>query len=109
MTQPPLFTKGYDLVLEIYKTSQKFPHSQKHVLAQHIQAAAITFMSTVVQGVLQRRSDLGSQAALSLEQLRIFVRLGHDLTWISHGKYEDLVRRIDELGRMLGGWLKKQK
>jgi len=41
--------------------------------------------------------------------LRIYVRLGHDLEVIGIKKYEILCRQMDELGRMLGGWMKKSK
>jgi hypothetical protein len=46
------------------------------------------------------------EASGRLDALRITVRLSQRLGFLSNGGYEDLSRDIDEVGRMLGGWLK---
>ncbi len=46
------------------------------------------------------------QANLNLEKLRIFWRLVHDRQWISAQQLLFVSQKLDEIGRMLGGWLK---
>jgi hypothetical protein len=36
--------------------------------------------------------------------LRILLRLCNDMRYLDHKGYEHAARRIDEAGRMLGGW-----
>jgi len=41
-----------------------------------------------------------------LNRLRVLVRLSHELRVFSDGQYEEAARRMDEAGRLLGGWMK---
>ncbi len=44
---------------------------------------------------------------LLLEQLRVLWRLVHEHRWISQQQLVFVIGRIDEAGRMTGGWLKQ--
>ena len=44
-----------------------------------------------------------------LEVFRSFVRLSFQLKFVSMKKYEILSRKINEVGRLLGGWIKQNK
>jgi hypothetical protein len=46
------------------------------------------------------------QVNLKLEKLRFFFRLGFDLGLYKSSLYEDMIKKIDEIGRMTGAWLK---
>jgi hypothetical protein len=41
-----------------------------------------------------------------LNRLRVLARLCHELRLWSDGQYEEAARRMDEAGRILGGWMK---
>lgn len=45
----------------------------------------------------------------SVDMLRIFIRLAADTKVIDKKLYLSLQEQIDEIGRMLGGWLKTLK
>jgi hypothetical protein len=47
-------------------------------------------------------------ANLELEKLRFGIRLAKDLRHIDFGRYEYAARSIDEVGRLVGGWMKSQ-
>jgi hypothetical protein len=49
------------------------------------------------------------RANLRLEKLRILLRLCHRLRYLPHQKYEHAARSINEVGRMLGGWIKERQ
>lgn len=53
----------------------------------------------------QREGHLRA-ANLGLEKLRIGLRLTKDLRLLDLKAYEHAARSIDEVGRMVGGWLK---
>ena len=44
---------------------------------------------------------------LCLEQLRVLWRLVHQRTWISQQQLLHVQSRLEEAGRMVGGWMKK--
>jgi hypothetical protein len=45
----------------------------------------------------------------SVDMLRVFIRLASDTKIIDKKLYISLQQQIDEIGRMLGGWLKTLK
>ena len=47
-----------------------------------------------------------AQANLTLETLRFQMRLAKDLQCLRLNSYTHASRVIDEIGRMIGGWLK---
>lgn len=48
-------------------------------------------------------------ASNKLEVLKVFFRLLHELKVIDQKKYIDLQSRIQEIGKMFGGWMKSIK
>ena len=50
--------------------------------------------------------SLVSQAAAKSDLLKFFLQLGWEQKIISHANYGELIIRLDEAGRMLGGWKK---
>ncbi len=53
------------------------------------------------------RVQLLRQADEELTRLRLLVRLSFDMQFLNLKSYEYASRQIAELGRMLGGWIKK--
>jgi len=54
----------------------------------------------------RNRQELLHQANLSLEVLRFQVRLAKDLQCLKVESYGFAAKAIDEVGRLVGGWLK---
>ena len=94
---PPVISKLYDLILWLMGQVPKFPRSHRFVLGDRIQ--------TLVLDVL----DLLKRASLELEKLRYLIRLSRDLNFLSVRRYQFVATQIDEVGRMVGGWLRQQK
>ena len=55
-----------------------------------------------------KRAVLGT-VNLKLERLRYLIRMSKDLQLLSLHKYEYVAREMNEVGAMLGGWLKQQR
>lgn len=45
---------------------------------------------------------------VEVDKLRKYVRLSYDLKYISFKTYKLWTSEVDEIGRMLGGWIKSQ-
>lgn len=44
---------------------------------------------------------------MRLTQLRMYLRLIHRWHWLNDGQYEHVSEMVAEIGRLLGGWIKK--
>jgi hypothetical protein len=85
----------------------KFPRSHRFVLGERIDRRLYELLETLVQAKYTRdRQALLRQANLSLEVLRFQMRLAHDLQCLRTNSYGFVTRAIQEIGSMIGGWLK---
>jgi hypothetical protein len=107
MGDSPLFVKTYDLLKYVIPATQKFPRSQRFVLAKRIQDAALDFHECLLEArkvdVLARR-DVLRQADVELEKLRLHLRLSMELEYLKFPQYKHVSGYVVEVGRMLGAW-----
>lgn len=54
----------------------------------------------------ERKSEKLSECILVLDTLKFFLTVAWEAKLISNNKFEDIVRKLEEIGRMLGGWKK---
>lgn len=107
MNQPPIFPKTYDLLLWLIPTTLKYPREHRYALALRTQQAALDFNELIVRArKLRSRRDLLIEADAKLEQLRLYLRLSHDLSLLTVRQYEHVSRLVSEIGALLGDWLK---
>lgn len=91
-------------------TVEKFPRSQKFLLGDRIQSTALDVLERLVEATYTRARGRPLQAAnLGLEKLRILFRLAAELRMLDLRRYEFAARSLDEIGRMIGGWIKADR
>ena len=103
----PIFEKTYELILWLYPTVNKFPKSQRFVLGQRIENTILRILEGIIDAN-QERNKLSylKQTSVELDKLRILIRLSKDLRFISIRQYGFGAGKINEIGKMLGGWIK---
>ncbi|MBN1485061.1 MAG: diversity-generating retroelement protein Avd [Chloroflexia bacterium] len=108
--QSPLFVKTYDYLLWLIPLTLKFPKSQRFLLAERLSRMALDFYDLILEAVMVPESQERQLEAADrlLTKLRLYLRLSYDLRCISLGQFEHAARRMDELGRLLGGWQRKR-
>jgi hypothetical protein len=108
--QSPLFAKTYDFLLWLIPLTLKFPKAQRFLLAERLGKLALDFYDLILEAVIDapRQADCLNQADRLLVKIRLYIRLSHDLHCLSLGQYEHAARLVAELGRLLGGWKRKQ-
>ncbi len=106
----PIFDKSYQLSVDIFRETMKFPKSQRYVIAQRLQNASLGFIEEITLGFtsVDKLSAL-NRASDYLEKLRILTRVTLDLNFWSFKSYERINVKINEVGKMLGGWIKKAR
>jgi four helix bundle protein len=112
MIESPVFARAYDLLQWLLRATEGFPRSQRFVLAKRIQEAAFDLQEALLEAGLERRGERAKslqRADLALAKLRFHLRLSLDMQWLTLGQYEHVARMLDEIGRLLGGWQRKER
>jgi len=105
-----IFEKTYELILWLYPTVNKFPKSQRFVLGQHIESTVLKILEEIIQANQEMNKLLYlKQISVDLDKLRILIRLSKDLKFISVKQYQFAAEKVNEIGKMLGGWIKSCK
>ena len=102
-----ILTKLHDLLIYLIPQLNKFPRDQKFVLGDRIETQVLDVQESCLRAYYGRdkRGHL-LEANLQLEVTRHLVRLAHGLKLLSTHTYGVLAAKLDEVGRMLGGWVK---
>lgn len=107
MAESPIFTRTYDLLRWLLPVTVKFPRAQRFVLAERVQKTALDFQEQLIDaGRAAQPKPLLQRADTPLTKLRLYLRLCRDLELLTGGQYEHVARQVNEVGRLLGGWLK---
>lgn len=106
----PALEKHYRFLLWLVPTVEKFPRSQKFLLGDRIQGTALDVLDGLVEATYTRDcAPMLARVNLWLERLRMLVRLAMDLRYLDLRRYEFAARELDEIGRMVGGWIKASR
>jgi hypothetical protein len=102
-----VITKAYDLVLWSCQHIARFPRSHLFVLGERIEGNLYDLLEALIQARYTcERQALLTRANLTLEVLRFQVRLAKDLQCLRVNSYGFAARALDEIGKLVGGWLK---
>jgi len=105
-----ILTKLHDLLLYLVPLLAKFPRDQKFLLADRLQVKIMDVQECCLRAYYGRdKVHQLDEANMGLEIARHLVRLCYDLRLLNAQKYGVLSERLDEVGRMLGGWLRKSR
>lgn len=114
--QPETPTKVTDLLIRQkceamieygYVALRQFPKFERHVLAAEMRACMWGLLRLIVlcNKRYHKKTTLQDLDA-ELDLLRCQVRVAKGLGYLDFQKYEHWAKLNDEIGRMLGGWLK---
>jgi hypothetical protein len=106
--ESPAFSRSYDLLRWLIPVTQKFPRSQRFVLARALNEAALRLHERLAEAVHGQNSLASlAQADVELTKLRTYLRLSYDLTLLSLGSYEHGTRLVADVGKFVGGWRRR--
>ena len=103
-------TKLYDYILWLVPKLEKFPRSQKFLLADRMENLLLDILELLIEAAYSRNKSASLRSAnLKLEQMRYLIRLSKDLRLLDLKSYEFSARAINAIGISIGGWLKYSK
>ena len=102
-----VITKTYDFISRSCNHTSRFPRNHRFVLGERIERNLYELLETLIRARYTKpRQALLEQANLTLEVLRFQIRLAKDLSCLKVNSYGFAGKAIDEIGRLVGGWLK---
>ena len=104
-----IFTRTYDFITWLLPITQGFPRSQRFVVTQRLQYAALDFQELLLEANAQRgaqRAEKLTAADAELKKVRLYLRLSQKWDWIKEGQYHHASAMVAEIGKLLGGWKK---
>jgi hypothetical protein len=105
-----IITKTYDLILWSCNHTSRFPRQHRFVLGERLEGTLYDLLETLIQAKCSReRTPLLNAANLKLEILRFQMRLAKDLECLQVKSYGFAAKQLDEIGKLVGGWLKSGK
>lgn len=104
-----VITKTYDLILWSCNHTSRFPRSHRFVLGERIERNLYNLLETLIRAkYTKQRQRLLEDANLTLEILWFQMRLAKDLQCLKINSYGFASKAIDEIGRLIGGWLRSR-
>lgn len=107
-TEPPLFVKTYEFMVWLAQEAIRFPRSQRFALAQRLENEGLELLKRLTLarlGVDKSRNLKVCDGQVQV--LRVLLRLARDVQVLSFSKYEQGIRRLEEIGKLLGDWRKR--
>lgn len=104
-----IFTRTYDFISWLLPLAENFPRSQRFVITQRLQNAALNFQESIIEANSLRgalRVERLRTADAELRKVRLYLRLCEKWKWMTEGQYRHVSGMVAEIGKLLGGWLK---
>lgn len=108
----PIFHQTYELYKDIYGLRNTIPKSDRYAVWQKVENTTLEILEKILAAIsLSKDEKVGilEEASKKLNMLRVFVKLSKDVRAIDNKKYITLQEKLDEIGRMLGCWVKSLK
>lgn len=105
-----IFTRTFDLLTWLLPSAEGFPKAQRFTVTKRLTDAALDFQEALFHANARRdgeRLEYLQEADAHLDKLRLYLRLVYQWQWLSVGQYEHVSKMVEEIGRLLGGWIKQ--
>jgi len=105
----PVFVAWLDFLQWLLPTTARLPRHIRFTFVNRIDNLALDVVEDLVEARYSRdRRAVLARASLRLEKLRVLLRLCRALGYFPHARCEHAMRCVNDVGRMLGGWLRHQ-
>jgi hypothetical protein len=102
--------KTYDFLLWLLPKVEKFPRSFRFTVGDRMVAVGLDLLLALVEASFSvEKGALLDAANRRANGLRYLLRLSKDLKLLTLDSYGFAAQRLEEVGRMIGGWQKSQR
>ena len=98
------------LLVWLIERAAKFPRDHKFTVGDRLVEAALDVTEALVEASYKRDKDaLLARASRGLVRARVLMRVARSLRLVSEKQHLFFVTESDEVGRMLGGWMRARR
>ncbi len=108
-TDVPVLAKSYDLYKLFHEYRQVVPKQDRFTIYERSEQLMLTTIELLLEasyGEKTRKLAILERVSVKLNVLRFLIRLMKDIRVFDLKKYTALQSLIDEIGRMVGGWMR---
>jgi hypothetical protein len=106
---PVIVQKLYDILVWVSPVISKFPKDKRYTVGTRMETLLLEVLETLVEASYSHnKMNLLKKANSDLEKFRFLARLSKDLRFIDLRRFSFLASHVDEVGNMLGGWIRQQ-
>ncbi len=108
----PILKKVYNLYKIFHGYHATIPKQDRYTIWQRCENLILDIIEGMLLASRTYRGDklqILERVSSKLDLLRVLVRFIKDMKVIDNKKYVALQGHVDEIGRMLGGWIKSSK
>lgn len=108
----PIFKKIYELYKNFYGFRNSIPKQDRYTLWQKCENVLLETLENILLASQMPKAEklpVLEKASVKLNLFRVFIRLSKEVRTIDSKEYVLLQENTDEVGRMLGGWIKSTK
>jgi hypothetical protein len=105
----PIFKKSYELYKDFYSFRSSISKQDRYTTWQRCETMILDVMEGILTASQSSKYDklpVLEKVSQKLNFLRVFTRLMKEVKTLDNKKY---IQNIDEIGKMLGGWIKSAK
>jgi hypothetical protein len=108
MEKPPVFTLLTEVLAWTLDRTASFPKSHRFTFGQRLDGFTLDALERCIEAIYSsapaKKAPL-TALNLLLEKMRVLWRITHGKGWLSQQQLFFVIGKIDEIGRMVGGWL----
>ena len=108
----PIFKKIYDLYKTFYSYRNTVSKQDRYTLWQRCENLILNILENILRAShlpKAKKLPILEKTSIQLNLLRVLLRLCKEVKAIDNKKYVFLQETIDEIVKMLGGWIKSTK
>lgn len=105
----PIFHKIYDLYKLLHSYHPSIPKAERYTLWQKCENTTLALMEALIETGHRKGEewiDVLYAVSNKLDLLKVLIRLAKDTRTIDHKQYLEIQTMIQEIGKMVGGWIK---
>lgn len=105
----PILKKSYELYKTFHEYRKLIPKADRFTVYERSENLIVDIIEYFLEAGYSKsgnKSAVLETASVKLNTLRFFIRLMKETKSLDNKKYTALQEMIDEIGRMLGGWIR---
>ncbi len=108
----PIFTRTFDLLTWLLPVTNHFPKAHRFTVTRRLLDAAFDVRERLEEANVRKGNERRQRLRMAdeaLAKLRLYLRLVERWKWLTPGQYKHVAVMVDEVGRIMGGWIKAER